>query len=62
MERLEIGLVVCGVNDMDLVELFVFGYGDLQILCAEALYKSESYGRRVPTAIRRKGANSFFLR
>lgn len=40
IEKLEIGLLVCGINDMDSVQIFVFGYRDLQILCAEALYKS----------------------
>lgn len=33
IEKLGVGLIVCGVNDMEYVEFFIFAYDDLQILC-----------------------------
>ncbi len=47
---------------MDSVQIFVFDYNDLQILCAESLHKNEAYDKKIPNAIRKKGENSFFLR
>lgn len=56
IEKLDIGLLVCGIDDMDTAQAFVFDYKDLQILYTEGLVK------KVPYAVKRKSGDAFFMR
>ena len=59
---MESGLIVCGMNDMDCAQIFLFNYKDLEIIFTDSPHKSDALDKRTPSAVIKKSANSFFIR
>lgn len=53
---MDIGLLVCGIDDMEVSQGYIFDYQDLQILYTEV------FNKKVPYAVRKKTGDTFFLR